>query len=341
MAETTMFLAKMPVPSAQTLESLAAVLPQPPHQLLGRRPGPLVLPDNIVCFQRRAASELNRPRRGRALHHRFVLIIALRETVGVCVDDRVIRLRAGEGLLVFPFQFHHYIEKDADKLFWLFITFDLADAESLQSMHYRPFTVTPEVRALTSQLITAYHEEGRMSELPALLLALLLARLRRQGPAPRHKHTPFAAPGMVMQVNQLAHRAGEPIGIKEIARGLGISQSHLRARFRASCGVSLGRHLGGCDSSGPAGCCDSRPTGFRKSPSNAASIQSTASAGRFAPHSTNHPWRTDSRSVRGAVPAAVGPSVQWPAEEPDLGKPMAETRTARSLRGAFTLELSF
>ncbi len=198
----------MPLPSNLTLESLAAVLPQPPHQLLGRRPGPLVLPDNIVCFQRRAASELNRPRRGRALHHRFVLILALRTTVGVCVDDRVIRLRAGEGLLVFPFQFHHYIEKDADKLFWLFITFDLADAESLQSMHYRPFTLTPEVRALGTQLITAYHEEGRMSELPALLLALLLARLRRQGPAPRHKHTTIAAPGMVMQVNQLAHRAG-------------------------------------------------------------------------------------------------------------------------------------
>jgi len=238
-----MFLAKMPLPPNPTLESLATVLPQPQHQLLGRRPGPLVLPDNIVCFQRRAASELNKPRRGRALHHRFVLIMALRTTVGVCVDDRVIRLRAGEGLLVFPFQFHHYIEKDVGNLFWLFITFDLADAESLQSMHYRPFTLTPEVRALTTELISAYLEEGRMSELPALLLALLLVRLRRQGPAPRHKHAPAAAPGMVMQVNQLAHRAGEPIGIKEIARGLGISQSHLRARFRASCGVSLGRHL--------------------------------------------------------------------------------------------------
>lgn len=238
-----MFLTKMPPRSNPSLESVAAILPQPPHQLLGRRPGPLVLPDNIVCFQRRDGSELNRPRRGRALHHRFVLIMALETTVGVCVDDRVIRLRAGEGLLVFPFQFHHYIDKGAGRLFWLFITFDLADAEELQAMHYRPFTITPDVRALTTELINAYHEEGRMSELPALLLALLLARLRRQGPAPRHRHAPLAAPGMVMQVNQLAHRAGEPIGIKEIARGLGISQSHLRARFRASCGVSLGRHL--------------------------------------------------------------------------------------------------
>jgi AraC-like DNA-binding protein len=243
MAEMTMFLAKMPLLPPVTLETVAELLPQPPHQLLGRRPGPLVLPDNIVCFQRRSGAELNRPRRGRALHHRFVLIMSLRGTVGVCVDDRVIHLRGGEGLLVFPFQFHHYVESRVANLFWLFITFDLADAEALQPMQYRPFTLTPPLRLLATQLIQAYRDEGRMSELPALLLAILLARVRRQGPAPRAKHIPLAAPGMVMQVNQLAHRAGEPIGIKEIALGLGISQSHLRARFRASCGVSLGRHL--------------------------------------------------------------------------------------------------
>jgi AraC-like DNA-binding protein len=243
MAEMTMFLAKMPLTPPLPLETISASLPQPPHQLLGRRPGPLVLPDNIVCFQRRAASELNRPRRGRALHHRFVLIFALHGSVGVCVDDRVIRLRAGEGLLVFPFQFHHYLERPVNNLFWLFITFDYADAESLKAMQYLPFTLSPEARALATQLIAAYQEEGRMSELPALLLALLLARLRRQKPAPRRKQLPAAAPGMVMQINQLAHRAGEPIGIKEMASAIGISQSHLRARFRASCGVSLGRHL--------------------------------------------------------------------------------------------------
>ncbi|HET7535931.1 MAG TPA: AraC family transcriptional regulator [Candidatus Didemnitutus sp.] len=226
-----------------SLETLAAGLPQPPHQLLGRRPGPLVLPDNIVCFQRRAASELNRPRRGRALHHRFVLILALRATVSVCVDDRVIKLNAGEGLLIFPFQFHHYIDAGQKDLLWIFITFDLADAESLQPLQYRPFTLSPATRELGAELITAYQQEGRMSELPLLLLALLLAKLRRQQPAPRRKHEPAAAPGMVTRVNQLAHSSNEPLGLKAIARALGISQSHLRARFRASCGVSIGRHL--------------------------------------------------------------------------------------------------
>jgi len=233
----------MPQPARTTLESAAATLPHPATPLLGRRPGPLVLPDNIICFQRRSTRELNHPRRGRALHHRFVLILALRGGVPVCVDDRVIPLEPGEGLLVFPFQFHHYVATAERDLLWVFITFDLADAQGLAPLHDQPFTITREAREITTRLITAYQQEGRTSELPALLLALLLAHLRRLEHAPHRAAAPDANPGLVTQVNQLAHRVDAPVTIKELARTLGISQSHLRARFRASCGVSLGRHL--------------------------------------------------------------------------------------------------
>lgn len=226
-----------------TLESLAATLPQPANPLLGRRPGPLVLPDNIICFQRRSTRELNHPRRGRALHHRFVLILALRGDVQVCVDDRVVPLDSGEGLLVFPFQFHHYIDAAPRELRWIFITFDLADAQGISALQYQPFAITREVRDIVTRLIRAYQQEGRQSELPALLLALLLAHLRRQEPAPRRAPPREGETGLVTRVNQLAHRVDEPVTIKELARALGISQSHLRARFRASCNVSLGRHL--------------------------------------------------------------------------------------------------
>ena len=72
----TMFLTKMPINPAPDLTKLVSRLPQPLHQLIGRPAANVVLPDNIVCFQRQSATELNRPRRGRALHHRFVLICA-------------------------------------------------------------------------------------------------------------------------------------------------------------------------------------------------------------------------------------------------------------------------
>lgn len=235
----------MPHPATPDLRKLVSKLPQPNFQLLGRRPAPLPLPANIVCFQRQKADELNKPRRGRALHHRFVLICALRTAVTVCVDDRNLRLKAGEALLVFPFQFHHYTNPQRDDLSWLFVTFELSDVEPLAALRYRPFTLTPALRTLVAELVEAYETE-RTEELPVILLALLLARLRRIKPAAPHPApvpTAEPEPGLMLRINQIAQRTGAPPSIKELARALGISPSHLRARFRASCGVSIGRHL--------------------------------------------------------------------------------------------------
>ncbi len=238
-----MFLTKMPAASTPNLAKLVDRLPQPVHQLLGRPASNLIMPDNIVCFQRTSAAGLNSPRRGRALHHRFVLICALRTAVTVCVDDQSIRLRAGHGLLVFPFQFHHYTEPQREKLAWLFVTFELTDAASLDALRHQPFELTPPLQALAAELVEAYETE-RTADLSVLLLALLLARLRRLRPAgPVRAPGNSPVPGLMMRVNQLAQRSGEHPNLKEIARALGISPSHLRARFRASCGVSIGRHL--------------------------------------------------------------------------------------------------
>jgi len=235
----------MPAAPVSNLTKLVARLPQPLHQLLGRPATTLVLPSNIVCFQRTTAAGLNKPRRGRALHHRFVLICALRTAVTVCVDDRNVRLEAGQGLLVFPFQFHHYVEPDRQALSWLFVTFELEEGDALAALRYRPFDFTPPLLSLVAELVEAYETETT-ADLPVLLLALILARVRRLK-LPAHAApaapAPEAEPGLMTRINHLAQRSGHPPGIREIARTLGISPSHLRARFRASCGVSIGRHL--------------------------------------------------------------------------------------------------
>jgi AraC-like DNA-binding protein len=241
----TMFLTKMSEsPNARilSLEKLANLLPSPLRPLHGKRAAPLALPDNIICFCRRSATDLNRPQKGRALHHRFVLILALETAVTVAVDDRAIRLNSNEGLLVLPFQFHDYIQPAREDLRWLFITFDMIDVEPLQPLRFRPFVVTQVVRQTCAELVEAYLTRGE-GDLTSLLLSVLLQRIRQAEPILRRHHKPPVAPGLIMQVNQLAQSKEEPLSVKEIARSLGISASHLRARFRASCGVSLGRHL--------------------------------------------------------------------------------------------------
>ncbi len=233
----------MPTTAAPHLKELVARLPQPQHQLVGRSVAKLALPDNVVCFQRRTAADLNKPRRGRALHHRFVLICALQTAATVCVDEKSIRLRAGEGLLVFPFQFHHYTEPAGDAISWLFVTFEFSEVTELEALRYQPFTLTRPLRSLAAELVEAYEVE-RTADLPVLLLSVMLARLRRlKFTAPGAVAGGVPPSGLMLRVNQLAQRSAEPPGIKEIARALGISPSHLRARFRASCGVSIGRHL--------------------------------------------------------------------------------------------------
>lgn len=243
MAKMMMFLTIMPTPAAPDLTQLVARLPQPLHPMQGRSAQALMLPDNIVCFQRRTAIDLNKPRRGRALHHRFVLICALKTAVTVCVDERSIRLRSGEALLVFPFQFHHYAEAQQASLSWLFVTFELDAPEALAALRFRPLRLTPPLLTLVADLVATY-ETDRAADLPVLLLAVLLERLRRLKSSTAAEQI-AAAPqaGLKLRVNQLAPHSGESPGIGEIARSLGISPSHLRARFRASCGVSIGRHL--------------------------------------------------------------------------------------------------
>lgn len=240
-----MFLTKMttaPRKPGTALEAVVAELDPPDDPVMGRHGAPLALPENILCFQHDAASQLNQPQHGRALHHRFVLMFALRTAVTVCVDDRRIRLRAGDGLLVLPFQFHHYVEPAHESVRWLFVTFEVADPELLEPLRYRPFTLTAELRVLVAQLVSTYQSAGG-DDLVILWLGLVLAQLRRLDLSEHHAVPPSGAPELLSQVNLLAQRGGEMPRVSELARRLGISASHLRTRFRASCGVSLGRHL--------------------------------------------------------------------------------------------------
>lgn len=225
-----------------SLEKTVKLLPSPMKQLYGKRASPIPQADNLVCFCRLSATDLNRPQRGRALHHRCVLIIALRTTVTVCVDDRAIPLHAGEAMIVLPFQFHDYMNPEMEDLVWLFMTFDLPDVSPLEHLRFRPFVIAPELRQLAIDTIRSYLSP-KQDDLTVTIFRLLLARIRMVDPIERQHTVRPGASGLMGQVNQMVQRAGAPPSAKEIAAKIGISESHLRAKFRESCGVSLGRHL--------------------------------------------------------------------------------------------------
>lgn len=230
-----------PDPSPPELEDLVAALPNSLCPPAGASITDLVVPENVACFQRCRAGELNLPNHGRTLHHRFVLIAALQTSVTVCVDDREVVLNAGEGLLIFPFQFHHYLQPQREAILWLIITFEYAEIPALEPLGFRPFTLNPQLRDLFREILVVYARPAQ-AKLVVLLLTVLLTRLRNVKPV-RRRRGRGTTPSMVTQVNVLAENSPEHLVVKQLARKLGISASHLRARFIASCGVSLGRHL--------------------------------------------------------------------------------------------------
>lgn len=241
MAEVTMYLSKMSDQlrrASGRLATRAARLGKPAHPLHGpRRPAP-PLPENVICFQRRAGAELNRPTQGRALHHRHVLIVALAGKAVICADDRETPIQPGDLFVILPYQHHHY--RDASRrLHWLFVTFEYAQGVVLEPLRHRAQKLTAGRADQLSELVNDWRARPE-SGLPELRLALLLADLAPP-PAPTAAD---AASTLQPRVN-LALQARRPAlpTIRELAADLGMSPTRLRERFRASCGVSLGRHM--------------------------------------------------------------------------------------------------
>lgn len=222
------------------LERLCEELPSPLRPLHGRRGAPLALPDNVVCYCRSSAAEL--ARQGRAVHPCFVLIFALETAATVCFEHRSVRLRPGQGLVLPPFRFHRCVEPARDSLRWLFVTFELIDPRSAESLRERPFVLTAALRSTLADLIEAYLNPAQ-EELVSIFAGILLSRIRQAGSIRRNTRRPTALPELLVRVDRLARSPGGPVGVKAVATALGVSPSHLGTTFRQMGGVSIGRHL--------------------------------------------------------------------------------------------------
>lgn len=222
------------------LAARARRLDSPASPLHGVRRQAPPLPENLICFQRRGGAELNHPQRGRSMHHRHVLIVPIKGRAVVCADDVELALSPGRGLVILPYQHHHYKNPDK-KLHWLFITFEYAQGVAMEPLRNVVFPLNTSLVVQLNDLLRAQRDLADLG-LPELRLALLLSELA----PPPGRTTAVAAPGstLKLQVNHtLQQRRPVAPSIRELAAELGMSPSHLRMRFRASCGVSLGKHM--------------------------------------------------------------------------------------------------
>jgi Cupin domain. len=89
--------------------------------------------DNLIVFQRRCRESLQQQNFFNRSHHRHVLILNLETSGSVIIDGNELRLEPGLACYVRPFQFHHYLNLEAEALNWLFFTFDLEAGDDAMS----------------------------------------------------------------------------------------------------------------------------------------------------------------------------------------------------------------
>lgn len=216
----------------------ARTLPEPSDYFSGRRRAAESLPDNVLCFVRKAAPELPLSSGADSFHERWVLLLALRGSGVLRLDRTPHRLRPGKAVLIPPLRLHGYPRASA-RLLWLYVTFEWPG-------HTAQTTEWSGLRQLGSQalgcltpLIGALKTPGASGNVTA---ALLLDLLRALYPSTPHKSR-IPLPHHLLARVQVHASRNPPLAVPELARRLGLSESHLRARFRRETGMSVGRYL--------------------------------------------------------------------------------------------------
>lgn len=230
------------------LESLSRAVGVPRSYFQGRTHAENCIPNNVLIFRRTTCSELRRATFEMRPHHRFVLIFNLATSGSVRIDRADVRLHPGDGLLILPYQFHAFAKTEKEEILWLIVTFECERPALLEQFRGKVFRFGASARRRMVSLLELYCSEvdEPVNQILAFELACLLLELQRLTKDLRASPTP-ADPQSRQLLDDIAsylHRS--PPGstsVKDVAKHLNISESRLRARFRATFGSSLGYHL--------------------------------------------------------------------------------------------------
>lgn len=231
------------------LERLSCQLSQPTSYWKGPALPPPLLPRNLILFRRQSGKALmGEDAHRRSQHSRHVLICALHGNGQVGVDADLFSLKAGQCLLILPFQSHYYAHMASDRIHWLFITFELAPDSRLESKSaIGPVTLDVEAMENIGGLLRAWLDTAGQASAPLYLGRLLhqiAAQKKSSRQAARREPPASESSELLARINRFAYsNRHRPASLDELARHLGLSSSHLRRQFRLATGRALGRYL--------------------------------------------------------------------------------------------------
>lgn len=208
-------------------------------------------PDNIVFFNRTNTEAFKPEGVSNNYHHRFELVVVVERSGPVRIGETSYLLEPREAALIFPNQFHHYMDIENDSMQWLFITFELENAEEIEALKDAPRILGRTELQILGQIMEAYLDPT--NGVPdALQISYHLARLLRgmvKASEIREERRDIHSGNTVRDVilekinAYVRSHLGEAPTIADLAAALDYSVSHLRTVFRTRLGVSLGKYI--------------------------------------------------------------------------------------------------
>lgn len=234
-----LFLIFTEVVAANIKSEFPGRLPEPTSYYAGISHSLRPRSDNLIIFQRRCREALQQQNFSNRSHYRHVLILNLETCGSVIIDGNELRLEPGLACYIRPFQFHHYLNLEAEALNWLFLTFDLeAGAEALArlcDLAIAPGDADIAVWKNVAELAAEKAPEPA-NEALAWLDVLLLRLLNRYDSAPQSR----PAESWIARAEGLVLRSvSEEWTLEEVGRRLGVSERQLRKLFKREMGVSI------------------------------------------------------------------------------------------------------
>lgn len=206
----------------------------------------LGLPQNILFFRRTSKKVLQQESVENRSHHRIVVIFNLETSADIHLDLLKVKLRPNQALVIPPHQFHHFSNLEKPKLNWLFCTFELARPSYVEPLRNKVIPLSDAAIQSLSEALESYLDtKGNQHSIDALQALVLTTLVHLQKAAINHSD-PYKAitEDAVSKVNRILIEApNSNLTIAMVAENFKLSESRMRAVFRDSSGVSLGKYI--------------------------------------------------------------------------------------------------
>ncbi len=219
-----------------------STLPSPDNYYQGIGQAVRPITQNVLMFMRLERTALQQKHFANRSHHRHVLTLVLETPGSVIVNGAEIPLREGDALLVQPFQFHHFINLERDRLQWLFITFELSEASApLEELAQRVLPQDPSCLALWSELAGLWQRAAReeRDEILPLLDRLLMKMSWQTQHGPGRRIRPGITSWIAKAQSKLLEAVEQGWTLETVAGSVGLSERQFRNRFEAETGVTI------------------------------------------------------------------------------------------------------